>query len=117
MHPERDLDREAAAGHRAPDPAVASALAAAARRHWRRNVQFSVLLLVLWAAAGLGCGVLLADVLHGVRLGGFPLGFWFAQQGSIVVFVLLILAYALGLALLDRAHRRERRRILAEAGR
>ena len=61
-------------------------------------------LLVIWAVAGLGCGVLLADRLNAYSIGGFPLGFWFAQQGSIVVFVLLILVYALLLNRLDARH-------------
>ena len=46
-------------------------------------------LLVGWAVVGLGCGVLFADLLNAYKVGGFPLGFWFAQQGSIAIFVLL----------------------------
>lgn len=76
--------------------------AAAHARHWRRSVRLTLLLLVVWAVAGLGCGVLFADWLAGVHLGGFPLGFWFAQQGAIVVFVGCIFAYAVGMAVLDR---------------
>lgn len=64
-------------------------------------------LLVIWAAVGLGAGVLFADVLDSVRLGGYPLGFWFAQQGSIIVFVVLILVYALMMNRLDREHHEE----------
>ena len=64
-------------------------------------------LLAVWAAVGLGGGVLLADVLNQFRLGGFPLGFWLAQQGSILTFVALILVYALALNRLDDRHRRE----------
>ncbi len=64
-------------------------------------------LLAIWAAVSLGCGVLFADVLNAWRIGGFPLGFWFAQQGSIIVFVLLILVYALAMTRLDRAHHEE----------
>ena len=76
-------------------------------RYWRRNVAFMGGLLFVWAAVGLGCGVLFADSLNTLRLGGFPLGFWFAQQGSIVVFVVLILVYALGMTRLDRSHHTE----------
>jgi putative solute:sodium symporter small subunit len=61
-------------------------------------------LLAVWAVAGLGCGVLFADELNRLHLGGFPLGFWFAQQGSILVFVALIFLYALILNRLDAEH-------------
>ena len=76
-------------------------------RYWRRNVVLMAGLLLVWAAAGLGCGVLFADALNAYRLGGFPLGFWFAQQGSIMVFVALILVYALAMSRLDRQHHAE----------
>ena len=87
---------------------------AALQRYWRANVRIMLVLLAVWAFVGLGCGVLWADrlnamVINGqpVRLGGFPLGFWFAQQGSIIVFVLLILIYAVLLNRLDRRHHEE----------
>ncbi len=57
------------------DPRVADAI----HRYWRKNLRIMVALLLVWAAAGLGCGVLFADVLNRFRIGGFPLGFWFAQ--------------------------------------
>ncbi|MCB9890087.1 MAG: DUF4212 domain-containing protein [Planctomycetes bacterium] len=80
---------------------------AAKKRYVRSNVRVIAILLVVWAIAGLGCGVLLADVLDRVKIGGFPLGFWFAQQGSIVVFVVLILVYAVWMSRIDRRYRRE----------
>jgi putative solute:sodium symporter small subunit len=95
------------------DPEIVSAI----DRYWRSNVRLMAVLLVIWAAAGLGCGVLFADVLNGFRLGGFPLGFWFAQQGSIIVFVLLILAYGLIMNRLDARHHRELERIRRTASR
>ena len=52
-----------------------------------------IVLLAIWAFVGLGCGVLFADWLNQFKIGGFPLGFWFAQQGSIYVFVVLIFVY------------------------
>jgi len=64
-------------------------------------------LLALWALAGLGLGIVAADGLNSLSLGGFPLGFWFAQQGAIVIFVVLILVYALVLNRLDQRHHRE----------
>jgi putative solute:sodium symporter small subunit len=76
-------------------------------RFWRQNLILMAALLVVWAIAGLGCGVLLADYLNSFRLGGFPLGFWFAQQGSIVVFILIILVYAVVMNRLETAHHKE----------
>jgi putative solute:sodium symporter small subunit len=80
---------------------------AAIDAHWRRNLRLMAGLLAVWAFVSLGCGVLLADWLNQWSLGGFPLGFWFAQQGSIVVFVVLILVYALAMRRLDRRHHEE----------
>ena len=77
---------------------------AAIDAHWRRNVRLMTGLLAVWAFVGLGCGVLFAEWLNRFSLGGFPLGFWFAQQGSILVFVVLILVYALAMDRLDRRH-------------
>lgn len=78
-----------------------------ARIHWRKNLQWTAGLLVVWALAGPGCGVLFADHLNRFQLAGFPLGFWFAQQGSIVIFVLLVLIYAWRLNALDKRYRDE----------
>ena len=76
--------------------------AAARRRYWRHNLQVTLACLIVWAIAGLGCGVLFADRLNQFHLGGFPLGFWFAQQGSIYVFVALIYVYVRLMNRLDR---------------
>ena len=84
---------------------------AAIDSYWRENLRIMGVLLAIWAAVGLGCGVLFADVLNHFRLGGYPLGFWFAQQGSIIVFVILILVYSLLLNRLDDRHHREIERI------
>ncbi|MXY96479.1 MAG: DUF4212 domain-containing protein [Gemmatimonadetes bacterium] len=83
--------------------------AEALRRYWRANIRIMAVLLGLWALAGLGAGILFADTLNAYRISGtgFPLGFWFAHQGSIIVFVLLILAYCLYMNRLDNRHRRE----------
>ena len=63
--------------------------------YWRRNLRYLVVLLGVWFVVSYGCGILFADALNAVRLPGtgFPLGFWFAQQGSIYVFVVLIVVY------------------------
>ena len=84
-------------------PAVQSAL----RRYWRTNLAIMIALLSVWAFVGLGCGVLFADTLNQFKLGGYPLGFWFAQQGSIITFVLIILIYATAMNWLDKKHHRE----------
>ena len=78
-------------------------------RYWRKNLRITIILLLIWAAVGLGCGVLLADQLNRYKLPGtgFPLGFWFAQQGSIIVFVLLILIYCILLNRLDVQHHKD----------
>lgn len=113
--PNRDRSSSPPAAPDVRDPRVAAAV----RRYWRSNVRVMAVLLSIWAVAGLGCGVLWADRLNAYRLGGFPLGFWFAQQGSILVFVLLILVYCLLLNRLDAAHHRELEEIAGrrEAGR
>ena len=79
------------------------------KRYWRKNLQIMAILLIVWACASLGCGVLFADWLNQFRLPftGFPLGFWFAQQGSIIVFVLCILTYCLLMNALDRKYQAE----------
>jgi len=81
----------------------------ALRRYWRANIRIMAVLLAIWALAGLGAGILFADALNAYRISGtgFPLGFWFAHQGSIIVFVLLILAYCIYMNRLDNRHRRE----------
>lgn len=90
-------------------------IAAAHQRHWRRNVCLSSCLLVVWAAASLGCGVLFADALNAFTFLGAPLGFWFAQQGAVVTFVVLILVYALAMSRLDRRLRAELEQLEREA--
>lgn len=92
------------------------AMQQARRGHWRRVLWFSAALLLVWALVSLGCGVWFVDTLNEIQLGGFPLGFWFAQQGSIVVFVLLILVYAIGMNRLERRHRGDVERLRAAAG-
>jgi putative solute:sodium symporter small subunit len=66
-----------------------------ASAYWRANLRLLAALLSVWFLVSYGCGILLVDVLNRVRIPGtgFPLGFWFAQQGSIYVFVALIFVY------------------------
>jgi putative solute:sodium symporter small subunit len=74
------------------------------RAYWRANLRLIAVLLAIWALVSLGCGVLLVEPLNQFRIGKLPLGFWFAQQGSIYVFVLLIFVYAWLMDRLDRKH-------------
>ena len=70
--------------------------------YWRKNLKYLVVLLAIWFAVSYGAGILFADSLNAVKIGGFPLGFWFAQQGSIYVFVVLIFVYVILMNKLDR---------------
>lgn len=70
--------------------------------YWRENVKLLCILLSVWFAVSFGAGVLFVDTLNAVRIGGFKLGFWFAQQGSIIVFVILIFVYAARMSALEK---------------
>lgn len=73
------------------------------KTYWRRQLRRTVILLTVWAVVGFGLSILLAEQLNQINIGGMPLGFWMAQQGSIYVFILLILIYALLSGRADRA--------------
>ena len=73
-----------------------------AKEYWRRNLSLMIKLLVIWFVVSYGFGIILVDVLNQIQIGGYTLGFWFAQQGSIYVFVVLIFYYAKKMAALDR---------------
>ena len=73
-----------------------------AKQYWRRNLSLMVRCLVVWFVVSYGFGILLVDVLNQMQIGGYKLGFWFAQQGSIYVFVGLIFYYARKMGQLDR---------------
>ncbi len=70
--------------------------------YWRANLRLVGLLMAIWFAVSFGAGILFRDWLDQFSIGGFPLGFWFAQQGSIYVFVALIFFYAWRMNRLDR---------------
>lgn len=72
--------------------------------YWRRNIRYLAVLLTIWFTVSYGAGILFAGPLNAVRIPGtgFPLGFWFAQQGSIYVFVILIFVYVFLMNRLDR---------------
>lgn len=72
------------------------------QRYWKKNLQTLAILLSIWFVVSFGCGILWAEELNAYRMGGFKLGFWFAQQGSIYSFVVLIFVYVVRMNRLDR---------------
>lgn len=73
-----------------------------ARAYWRQNLKYLAALLGIWFLVSYGFGILLKEWLDAIPLGGFKLGFWFAQQGAIYVFVILIFVYVRLMNNLDR---------------
>lgn len=73
-------------------------------RYWKENLRYLLVLLSIWFTVSFGFGILLVDELNQYRIGGAKLGFWFAQQGSIYVFVLLIFIYVWLMNRLDRKY-------------
>ena len=67
------------------------------KHRWKRSLRLIGLLLAVWFTASLGLGVLLAGPLNRIWMGGFPLGFWFAQQGSILIFLILLVVNAIAM--------------------
>lgn len=72
------------------------------KKYWKKNLRYLAILLVIWFVVSYGFGIIFADSLNIIMLGGFPLGFWFAQQGSIYVFVALIFVYVYLMNRLDK---------------
>lgn len=75
-----------------------------ARAYWRANLKLSALLLTIWFTVSFGFGIFLAEWLDRIEFFGFPFGFWWAQQGSIYVFIVLIFVYAAAMRRLDRKY-------------
>ncbi|NCG05068.1 MAG: DUF4212 domain-containing protein [Bacteroidetes bacterium] len=61
--------------------------------YWKKNIQYISILLSIWFLVSFGCGILFVEQLNTIQIGGFKLGFWFAQQGSIYTFVAIIFTY------------------------
>jgi putative solute:sodium symporter small subunit len=74
------------------------------REYWRRNLLYLGVLLAVWFSVSFGAGILFADQLDRIRIGGFGLGFWFSQQGSILVFIVIIFVYVFLMNRLDREY-------------
>ena len=72
--------------------------------YWRKNLHYLASLLAVWFIASYGCAILFVDNLDKIKIGGFRLGFWFAQQGSIYIFVVLIFIYVKLMNRLDKKH-------------
>ena len=72
--------------------------------YWKANLRLVGLCLVIWALVSFGFAILLRPLISGIAVGGTDLGFWFAQQGSILVFLVLIFFYASRMNALDREH-------------
>ncbi|MEN8141926.1 MAG: DUF4212 domain-containing protein [Thermodesulfobacteriota bacterium] len=74
------------------------------QKYWKTNIKVMVTLLTIWATVSFGCSILFVEKLNTFTIGGFPVGFWFAQQGAIYVFVILIFAYFFIMEKVDRDH-------------
>jgi putative solute:sodium symporter small subunit len=72
--------------------------------YWRANISLMVKLLAVWALVSFGCGILFRPFLDQFSVGGAPLGFWFAQQGSIYVFLILIVVYIRRMHAIEKEH-------------
>jgi len=74
------------------------------KSYWKTNLRYLLILLIIWFLVSFGAGILFRESLDTIRIGGFKLGFWFAQQGSIYVFVVLIFIYIRLMNKLDKKH-------------
>ncbi len=75
-----------------------------AQAYWKENLRIISTYLVIWFVASYGCGILFVDALDQIQFFGFPLGFWFAQQGAIYTFLVLIWAYVFSMNKLDEKY-------------
>ncbi|MDT7833536.1 DUF4212 domain-containing protein [Flavobacteriaceae bacterium S356] len=75
-----------------------------ATSYWKKNIQYLIILLSIWFLVSFGAGILFKEELDTIRIGGFKLGFWFAQQGAIYVFVILIFVYVKLMNRLDKKY-------------
>ena len=75
--------------------------------YWKTNKRYLLILLILWFVVSYGCGILFAPALDQIRIGGFKLGFWFAQQGSIYAFVAIVFVYVYLMNKLDASYSKE----------
>ncbi len=74
-------------------------------KYWKKNLKYLTILLSIWFVVSYGFSIIFVDLLDKIRIGGFKLGFWFSQQGSIIVFVIIIFVYVRLMNKLDREFR------------
>jgi len=74
------------------------------KKYWKENLKYLAILLFIWFIVSFGFGILWVDEFNTIKLGGFKLGFWFAQQGSMYVFVVLIFVYVRLMNKLDKKY-------------
>lgn len=74
------------------------------RAYWRENIRLLISIMAIWFIASFGAGILFRDFLDQFSLGGYPLGFWFAQQGSIYIFIALIFYYTIKMKKIERKY-------------
>ncbi|WP_119153857.1 DUF4212 domain-containing protein [Caldimonas tepidiphila] len=72
--------------------------------YWKATLRLLIPILIVWAVVSYGFGIILKPMLDSIHLGGYPLGFWFAQQGAIYIYIALIFFYAKKMGDIDRAH-------------
>ena len=72
--------------------------------YWKENTSLIIKCLVIWFVVSYGFGIILVDSLNTIHLGGYKLGFWFAQQGSIYIFLILIFYYAFKMGEIDQKY-------------
>lgn len=77
---------------------------AARAAYWKENLRLLITLLVIWFVVSYGLGILLVEPLNAIKIGGYQLGFWFAQQGSIYCFIALIFVYVAKMNAMDRKY-------------
>ena len=74
------------------------------KNYWKENISLIIKCLTIWFIVSYGCSIIFVEVLNSIRLGGYKLGFWFAQQGSIYTFVILIFYYVYEIDKIDKRY-------------
>lgn len=75
-----------------------------AHSYWKQNIRYVLILLAIWFLVSYGAGIIFKDALDTIKIGGFKLGFWFAQQGSMYIFVIIIFVYVRLMNKLDKTY-------------